>query len=152
MTVWGGETCPIIQLSAAEINPGDTVTITMTASYWDGTQGSYPPNQKFNIKLNTGQAYGKLYSPSTYQEGSELTDVPQPIEFISANSIDADSVVVEIEVWPKDEGWPALIRDGTKDTFTVQQSVSNSRLKEVKGIRGKEARITLLKSKSDRGK
>jgi hypothetical protein len=147
VTVWGGESCPLIELSATEINPGDTVTITMTASYRDGTQGPYPPSQKFDIKLNTGQAYGKLYSPSTYQEGSALTSVPQPIEFIAANSIDEDSVVVEIDVWPTDGGSSALIRDGTKDTFTLQQSVSDSRLKEIISTERKVENVTLPMSK-----
>lgn len=108
--------CPVILLARDTIAPGDTVAMSIMGHTRDTTLINYPEDQEFEIWMNIGEDYGWLRSIVTGYEDYDLYG-QQPFEFIAANSIDADSVLVELEVWVNSGGIASLIKDGAKDTL-----------------------------------
>ncbi len=97
------ELCTVVNVSKAEINPGDTDAINIMGLQSDGALIEYPPETNFSIWMNSDESYGFLRSLITGDEGSYLYG-QQPFEFVAADSIDADSVVAEIEAYPEGAG------------------------------------------------
>ena len=87
--------CPKLKLSKNKINPGDTVAINIICIKPDGTPVSNPPDQYFILQMDADWQYGRLHCISNNEEGLYLYG-QQPFEFIAADSINVDSIVVNI--------------------------------------------------------
>ena len=97
--------CPDVKLSKDSLVTGDTLSIHIMGYNMHGSPVEFPENQKFNVWINTGDQYGSLLSPSTGDSGSYVTG-HQPFVFLAANSIDMDTVSVNIQVQPFYGGAP----------------------------------------------
>jgi hypothetical protein len=80
------------------VRVGDTVQIGIMMKNANGDLVSYAPDEPFDIWMNTDESYGTLRS-SSGDSGSSICGT-QPFLFIAADSIDEDSVIVQIEAWP----------------------------------------------------
>jgi hypothetical protein len=135
--------CPVVEISKREVSPGDTAVVSIMARK-NGTKLPYPADQMFDIRINTNEQYGRLRCISTGEEGTSLSGT-QPFEFIAADNIDADSVVVQIKAQPVDGGGgggvATSIGIGTKDTvqmpagLMLKMQTSNSKIKIADSIR-----------------
>jgi hypothetical protein len=97
-----------LSVSKPQIIPGETVSININSSY--------PPDQIYSIQMNTGEGYGKLRCVETGEEGTSISGI-QPFEFIAADSIAGDSVVIEIQASVSTGGGPAASIGIGKDTL-----------------------------------
>jgi hypothetical protein len=88
--------CLAITIAPDKMAPGDTVNIILENKLPNGTRVPYPADQIFNIWMNTDEQYGRLRCISNNDEGSYVYG-QQPFEFIAADDIDTDSIVVAIE-------------------------------------------------------
>jgi len=122
--------CPEVKLSKDTINPGDTVAITIIGHKPDGTV-PYPPDQKFIVSMDADAQYGKLYC--TVDSGTSITGT-QPFEFIAADSIDVDSMVIHISASPVSNGGgggggnAGSIKDGQKKDTLQRQAVLEKKI------------------------
>jgi hypothetical protein len=109
--------CAVVSLSPSKISPGNKTTITVMAQTAQGII-PYPADQIFIASMNADARYGTLRC-----EGSSGTSVTgkQPFDFIAADSLDVDSIVVNITVSPVSNGGGGgnvgSIKDGQKDTL-----------------------------------
>jgi len=103
--------------------------VTFLQRQFDGTLAPYPSDQMFNVWMNTDESYGTLQSGWGVQ-GSWLIG-PQPFTFIAADSIAADSAIVQIEAEASSGGVSTAIRNGAKDELQKQQKLSVSKLMKI---------------------
>lgn len=92
-----------------------------------GNLTSFPPDQVFTIWMNTSDQYGKLRATSTGDEGSFIFG-QQPFEFVAADSIDVDSMVVDIGA-SLGGGGVSSIGIGKKDTLRSGALLANMQMK-----------------------
>jgi hypothetical protein len=118
--------CLVVSLSPNQIALGDTANIILENKLPNGTRVPYPADRTFEIWINNGEQYGILQSNSG-DVGSDIYG-QQPFKFIAADSIDTDSVRVEIEAWmPSGGGGVAdAISLGTNDTLHTTGTMSKT--------------------------
>jgi hypothetical protein len=127
--------CMNLSVSKPQIIPGETVSININSSY--------PPDQIYSIQMNTGEGYGKLRCVETGEEGTSISGI-QPFEFIAADSIAGDSVVIEIEANVTPGGVIiGSVRSGPvplgKDTFPEEtNSLSETVKASIQPVMGKQ--------------
>lgn len=128
--------CMLLSLTNPQMRPGDTVSISIMENLGDGTSIPYPPYQLFSIRLNTdGKYYGKLHCLATNDTGTVLTGLPQPFEFIAADSIFLDSVVVDIEANVQViQGVPSTIGIEPKERLQTHTTVMANKQTKVSNI------------------
>jgi len=90
--------CEVVEISPEEIGIGDTARISMMMRRPDGTLVPYESGRLFDVWMNKDEKYGRLRCISTGEEGSYINGT-QPFEFVAADSLDVDSISVEIEAW-----------------------------------------------------
>jgi hypothetical protein len=116
--------CLIVSASPSKISPGNKTTVSVMAQTAKGVF-PYPSDQSFIASMDADARYGKLRCISTGDEGTSISG-PQRFEFIAANSIDVDSIVVNISVSPGSNGGGGgggtanAIKNGQKDTLQSQ--------------------------------
>ncbi|MFZ1081642.1 MAG: hypothetical protein WAO19_06930 [Candidatus Kryptoniota bacterium] len=86
----------VVQVNPSEISPGDTALIVVKQRNQDGSLSDFSPNQSFEVGIDSGSAYGTILSSGS--TGGYFASIPQPFQFIAADSIGADSVMVSIRV------------------------------------------------------
>jgi len=121
--------CLVMQLSKSTVSLGDTVDVTFLQRDYGGALTSYPANQLFDVRINSGDSYGILQSPGG-QQGTRVTDV-QPIQFIAIDSISTDSVIVVLEAEATSGGIAVSVRNGPKAEFEKQARESVSKLAKI---------------------
>src|SRR5208283_732317 len=90
-----------VVLSSDHMNLGDTINVTVKMKINDTTFVDYPAGTLFDIYITDGAQYGSLLvNGATSNVGFDSVSVP--IEFVAANSLDADSVTVLISGMPVD--------------------------------------------------
>jgi hypothetical protein len=96
----------VVTLTPPKISPGDTAAITVKQRNVDGTITDFPDYQRFEVGIDSGNAYGTILSSG--DTAGYFASIPQPFQFIAADSINADSVMVGIRV-----GWRLSIASST---------------------------------------
>ncbi|MFZ1081783.1 MAG: hypothetical protein WAO19_07645, partial [Candidatus Kryptoniota bacterium] len=86
----------VVQVTPSQISPGDTASIVVMHRNWDGSLSDFSPDQSFEVGIDSGSAYGTILSSGS--TGGYFASIPQPFQFIAADSINADSVMVSIRV------------------------------------------------------
>jgi hypothetical protein len=119
--------CPVVSLSEKIISPGNKTTVNVMAQTVEGNF-PYPSDQKFIASMDADARYGRLRCISTGDEGSYVYG-QQPFEFIAADSIDVDSIVVEIGAYIGGGG-AASIGVG-KDTLRSGSIMANVQVKAI---------------------
>ena len=129
--------CMLLSVTKPQIRPGERDSISMMQNLWDGTSIPYPPDQLFSIRLDTsgGKWYGTLYCFATGDTGQVLNGLPQPFEFIAADSTNIDSTVVvgieaKVQVF---QGGACSIGVG-KDTLRLHAPIMAKQQTQAKNI------------------
>ena len=86
----------MVQVTPSQISPGDTASIIVMHRNWDGSLSDFSPDQSFEVGIDSGSTYGTILSSGG--TGGNFASIPQPFQFIAADSIGADSVMVSIRV------------------------------------------------------
>jgi hypothetical protein len=103
-------------VSKDTIGTGETVSINIIGHNKYGQIASFPDWQIYNIWITKGEQYGNLISP--WGANGSIVMGPQPFKFRADDSIDMDTVVVQIRVQPLYGGGGAgSIGVVTKDTL-----------------------------------
>ena len=123
--------CMLLSVAKPHIGPGEKDSIIMMQNFDNGASRPYPPDQTFNIRLDTssGRYYGTLHCLATGDTGQVLNGLLQPFEFVAADSINVDSaVVVEIDANAQvvQSGPCSIGIIGIKDTLRTHTSVMAS--------------------------
>lgn len=113
----------IVTLTPSVISPGDTATIAVKQRNDDGSLTDFSPDQQFEIGISSGENYGTILL-SDGSTGGYFSYVSQPFQFIAADSIDADSVMVGIRVGTQPPIVSSTVPGGKRNT---RQSASVSR-------------------------
>ncbi len=87
-----------VTFGPSEISPGDTANIIVMERNPDGTLADFPPGQQFEVQIDSGQNYGTILSSG--DTAGYFASIPQPFQFVAADSINADSVMVSVQVEP----------------------------------------------------
>jgi hypothetical protein len=87
------QNCFVMSVSSNKIHPGEKVGITIEQVDCLGNLVQFPADQIFSMWMNIDAKYGKLRCSGS--EGSNVFG-QQPFEFIAADIIDVDSIVVDI--------------------------------------------------------
>jgi hypothetical protein len=86
------------------LSPGDTADVIIKLKKADGTLLDFPSDQLFEVGVIGGCEYGKILT-SDNRTDLYFKDIQQPIRFIAADSIDADSAIVQLRVGiPEEKG------------------------------------------------
>jgi len=125
--------CIVLSVSSAKIQPGEKVTITIKQLDSYGNLTLYPPDQMFNLRMNTDEQYGTLRCTSNGNTGSYISG-RQPFEFIAASTIDVDSTVVEIgaSLWTGGGGADGIGKG--KETLHISESIMANHQTKAKNI------------------
>jgi hypothetical protein len=113
--------CPLDSLSKSKISPGDTIIVKIMAQTENGVF-PYSSDQNFIVSMDADERSGKLHCIATCDSGTTITGT-QPFEFIAADKINVDSIVVNISAYPVRNGGGGggggigSIKDGQKDTL-----------------------------------
>jgi hypothetical protein len=86
-----------VEVVPPEISPGDTALVIVKQRNSDGSLSDFSADQQFEIGISSGMDYGTLLK-SDGSTGGYFSNGSQPFNFIAADSIDADSVMVGIRV------------------------------------------------------
>ncbi|HUI29340.1 MAG TPA: hypothetical protein VLX91_03910 [Candidatus Acidoferrales bacterium] len=86
----------VVEVVPSVISPGDTAAITAKQRNPDGSLTDFPPNQSFEVGIDSGNGNGTILSNDS--TSGYFSSASQPFQFIAADSIGADSVNVEIRV------------------------------------------------------
>ncbi|MFZ1083074.1 MAG: hypothetical protein WAO19_14255, partial [Candidatus Kryptoniota bacterium] len=86
----------MVQVTPSQISPGDTASIIVMHRNWDGSLSDFSQDQSFEVGIDSGSTYGTILSSGG--TGGNFASIPQPFQFIAADSIGADSVMVSIRV------------------------------------------------------
>jgi hypothetical protein len=146
----------VLTVMPTKIFQGDTAWVEVKKKLPDGTLESFPADQVIDIWMNTDDSYGKFRSVPTGQEGSEII-TQQPFQFIAADNIELDTVIVEAQVWVDDEyimpNAKVLVLKKGFDKFKIllsQDTLGNSEIADMTVIaadkNGNEVQIDPLKS------
>ncbi len=79
------------------LSPGDTADVIVKLKKPDGTLLPFLPEQLFEVGVIGGCEYGEILTSDGRTE-LYFKDIQQPIRFIAADSIDADSAIVQLRV------------------------------------------------------
>ncbi|MFZ1083250.1 MAG: hypothetical protein WAO19_15160 [Candidatus Kryptoniota bacterium] len=85
-----------VTFTPPKISPGDTATIVVNERNADGTISDFPPGQLFEVGIDSGNAYGTILSSGDTAE--YFASIPEPFQFIAADSINVDSVEAAVRV------------------------------------------------------
>ena len=77
------------------LSPGDTTLLAFKRINSDGTESDFPPGQRFDVMILSGDDKGMLLSP-TGEAATELTGSEAPIRYIAPAVIVGDSITVSI--------------------------------------------------------
>ncbi|MGH7454475.1 MAG: hypothetical protein ACRENG_24180, partial [bacterium] len=111
-----------MSFAPAVLAPGDTAAIILKKVNPDGTRESFPPEQIFEIGIVKGSNYGTILSPVPSPiNATYFRDFEQPFQFIAANSIDADSVIVQIRAGIPSSSSSAAATLSAASSFAVQR-------------------------------
>ena len=135
--------CLVDSLSKSKISPGDTVTLKVMAQTDNGVF-PYSSDQVFVVSMADSDArYGKLHCIATGDSGTTITGT-QPFEFIAADKINVDSIVINISAYPVSNGGGGgvaeAIKGGQKDT--LQRRAGLMLEKQIKPV-GKNAVLNI---------
>ncbi len=86
----------VVQVVPSVISPGDTASIIVQHRNPDGSLTDFSPGQSFEVGIDSGSAYGTILTSGG--TGGYFSSASQPFQFIAADSINADSVMVGIRV------------------------------------------------------
>lgn len=113
--------CPVMQILPKHLAAGDTASIEIKLQGPGDELIAFPPDQLFGIWLYSDVTSGKLVS-SSGEEGEWLFSVPQPFKFIAADSLEMDSVFVEIQAYVGG-GISGSVASGTKSSVPTKPGV-----------------------------
>ena len=116
----------VVSIDPPEIAPGDTATIMVVQWNPNGTLSNFPPDQTFEVGIVGEDTYGTILCGG--DTASYFIDVTQPFQFIAADSINADSVMVGIRVGVQTAqcwGVPSSILPGGKVKKSPQAQISH---------------------------
>ncbi len=119
----------VVTLVPSEISPGDTAAIIVRQRDPDGNIIDFPPDKLFEVEICNGDSYGTIMSLGDTADYFE--SVPGGFEFIAADSIDADSAMVGIQVGPG-VVYPSSTVPGGKGTGEREALQSQSRAARVR--------------------
>lgn len=120
--------CIVVQLTAPKINPGGRDTVLLWSRQWDGSLKAFDSDQIFTVWTDTDEKYGRLRS-GWGEEGTWIFG-PAPFEFIAADSIDVDTVVV-IEAAVSDGGATLASRDGDGGALWAVRTNTGDKLRRI---------------------
>jgi|GEM_PF-3936508 hypothetical protein len=120
------QNCLVTSVSNTKIHPGEKVGITINQLDCLGNPTPIPPDQVIDLWMNTDARYGKLRC--TADSGTSIIGT-QPFEFIAADSIDVDSVVVQIQAQLDYGGGGASSIGVGKDTLRSGSIMANVQMK-----------------------
>jgi hypothetical protein len=120
------QNCLVTSVSNTKIHPGEKVGITINQLDCLGNPTPIPPDQVIDLWMNTDARYGKLRC--TADSGTSIIGT-QPFEFIAADSIDMDSVVVQIQAQLDYGGGGASSIGVGKDTLRSGSIMANVQMK-----------------------
>ncbi len=106
------------------LSPGDTADVIIKLKEADGTFLDFPPEQLFEVGVIGGCEYGEILTSDGRTE-LYFKDIQQPIRFIAADSIDADSAIVQLRVGiPEEENSLAKRKSATASSNNYCLAVS----------------------------
>ncbi|MBI4428070.1 MAG: hypothetical protein HY562_03010, partial [Ignavibacteriales bacterium] len=91
--------CTQVNFGSSSIRAGDTTSLTFKKILNDGTEDEFEAGQFFNVSATGG---GQILKDSTL--ASSLTGVALPISFIAPESIEGDSVEIQVIAEPTNGG------------------------------------------------
>lgn len=115
-----------VEFDKNPIAPGDTANIIIEGLDNSGNPINFPPNQIFYLSLGDGNTYADLYSTATGQSDVYLDGRLNEFQIIAKDTIETDSVFVDVFVATTYETDGVLARILTTDP--VNTSISPDRL------------------------
>ncbi|MFO7445065.1 MAG: hypothetical protein R6W90_01805 [Ignavibacteriaceae bacterium] len=114
----------VVQFIPDTLAPGDTANILIKKRNEDLSLSNFPPEATFEIGMLDGCVNGTILTEAG--TGSYFFDIPQPVKFIAADSIEGDSGTVKLKIGIVNDGEIIAtknVKDNKNKTFKSNKNL-----------------------------